>query len=63
LRRFILVDAGIEAVLKIAALVDLARRSPEDVHGSRARWAASIVLVNSVGALPITYFVHGRRRA
>jgi hypothetical protein len=25
-------------------------------------WAAAIVLVNSVGAVPIAYFVYGRQR-
>jgi hypothetical protein len=61
-RRFIIIGGIFEAVLKIAALVDLVRRPAEQVRGSKPRWAASIVLINSVGAAPIAYFTFGRRR-
>jgi len=59
----IVVVATIEAMLKIAALVDIARRDPKQVRGSRARWAAAVGLVNSLGAVPIAYFVWGRRKS
>jgi hypothetical protein len=49
--------------LKIAALIDLARRPAGEIRGSKLRWALSILLVNSLGALPITYFARGRRRS
>jgi hypothetical protein len=61
-RRFIVVGGTFEAVLKAAALVDLARRPAKEVRGSKLRWAAAIVLVNSVGAVPIAYFAWGRRK-
>jgi hypothetical protein len=61
-RRFVLVGGAFEAVLKAAALTDLARRSAHQVRGSRSRWAAAMVLVNSLGAVPVLYFVYGRRR-
>lgn len=61
-RRLIVVTGVIEGVLKIAALIDLARRPPADVRGSKARWAAAISLANSAGAVPIIYFRYGRRR-
>ena len=61
-RRVIAVTGAAEAVLKIAALVDLRRRPAEQVKGSKAIWAAALVLVSSAGALPIAYFVLGRRR-
>ncbi|MDO5503809.1 MAG: hypothetical protein Q4G67_11610 [Actinomycetia bacterium] len=48
-----------EAILKVAALVDLARRPASEVRGSKAAWASAIVLVNSVGAVPIAYFLRG----
>jgi hypothetical protein len=51
----------IEAALKIAALIDLARRPAATVRGSKAAWAASISLVNSLGVVPIAYFLWGRR--
>ena len=52
-----------EGVLKIAALIDLARRPSIEVRGSKRWWAAAITLVNSFGAVPIAYFAWGRRRA
>lgn len=57
----ILLAIGVETGLKIAALIDLAQRPARDVHGSRARWAAAIALVNSAGVVPIVYFLRGRR--
>jgi hypothetical protein len=51
----------VEGVLKIAALVDLARRPKAEVRGSKARWAVAIVLINSLGVVPLAYFVVGRR--
>ena len=62
-RKLIVVAALFEAALKIAALVDLVRRPAAEVRGSKARWATAIVVVNSGGALPIFYFVRGRRSA
>jgi hypothetical protein len=61
-RRLILVGGAFEGLLKIAALVDLARRPNAEVRGSKARWAAAIVLTNSLGAVPLTYFVYGRQK-
>lgn len=60
-RRLVLLGAAVEGVLKVAALVDLARRPAAEVRGSRARWAAAIVLVNAVGLVPLAYFRRGRR--
>ena len=60
-RQAIKVAAAIEAVLKIAALTDLARRPARRVRGSKAVWAAAIALVNAAGAVPIAYFLRGRR--
>jgi hypothetical protein len=61
-RRLIVVAAVVEGVLKLAALVDLRRRPAAQVRGSKWAWATLVVLVNSVGAAPIAYFVWGRRR-
>ena len=60
-QRFILISASFEMVLKVAALADLARRPAEQVRGSKPRWAAAIILINSLGAVPIVYFRNGRR--
>lgn len=60
-RRLIIAGGVFEALLKVAALIDLARRPANAVRGSKSRWAAAIILSNSVGAVPIAYFVRGRR--
>jgi type II secretory pathway component PulM len=60
--RKLLIAAGVaEAALKVAVLVDLRRRPPSEIRGSRRAWTAAM-LVNSAGILPILYFVFGRRR-
>jgi hypothetical protein len=60
-RRMILVGGVLEGVLKVAALIDLVRRPADEVRGSKVRWAFAITLLNSVGLVPIAYFVIGRR--
>ena len=60
-RGLIVVGGIVEGILKIAALVDLARRPAEAVRGRKWAWAAVIVLVNSVGGAPLAYFRFGRR--
>ena len=62
-RRLIVVAAAIEGVLKIAALLDLVRRPSSEVRGSKAGWAAAVAFINALGAVPIAYFVWGRRRS
>lgn len=60
-RRLLLAGALFEGTLKIAALIDLARRPANQIRGSKRRWATAIALINSLGAVPIVYFVRGRR--
>ena len=48
-QRLVLIGSVVEGILKIAALVDLARRPSNEVRGSKRWWAAAIVLINSVG--------------
>jgi len=61
LRRAMLLAGAVEAGLKIAALIDLAQRPARRVRGSKAGWAAAITVVNAAGAVPIAYFLRGRR--
>ena len=61
-RRLLVVAGAVEGALKIAALVDLARRPSSQVRGSKAKWAAAVTLINSLGAAPLAYFAWGRRR-
>ncbi|MGN6431466.1 MAG: DUF5652 family protein [Gaiellaceae bacterium] len=60
-RRVVVAASAIEGALKIAALIDLARRPASAVRGSKTAWVVSVSLVNSLGVLPVVYFVRGRR--
>ncbi|WP_426572057.1 DUF5652 family protein [Aquihabitans sp. McL0605] len=60
-RKLVVVGATVDAVLRIAALVDLARRPAAEVRGSKRRWVLAVTLLNSVGVVPIAYFLRGRR--
>jgi hypothetical protein len=62
-RKLILTAAAVEGGFKIAALIDLWRRPSNQVRGSKAAWAAVIVVVNSAGLVPLIYFRRGRRRS
>jgi len=61
-RQWIVAGAVAEGALKIAALIDLKRRPANEVRGSKKTWAVAITLVNSAGAVPVAYFLRGRRR-
>ena len=61
-RRWIIVGAVAEGILKVAALVDIARRPASEIRGSKWVWAPTVLLVNSVKAAPLAYFAFGRRR-
>jgi hypothetical protein len=61
-QRQALVAVGVlDTVLKAAALIDLARRPQERVRGSKTWWAVAISVVNAAGAVPLAYFLRGRR--
>jgi hypothetical protein len=62
-RRLIVVAGAIDGVLRVAALIDLARRPSNEVRGSKSKWAAAVTLINSLGAVPIAYFAWGRKPA
>jgi hypothetical protein len=61
-RRLLIVAATAEAGLKTAALIDIKRRPASEIRGSKWIWAAAVVLVNSFGGAPLSYFAFGRRR-
>ena len=61
-RRGIVVGAAVEGALKIAALVDLRRRPAAQIRGPKWVWATAVTLVNAAGAVPLAYFLLGRRR-
>jgi hypothetical protein len=61
-RRLIIAGGTLEGILKLAALIDLARTPTDRIRGSKVGWAVAIVLTNSAGAVPIAYLAKGRRR-
>ena len=62
-RRLLIVAMAVESALKVAAMIDLARRPPDEVRGPKKVWLVAIPVMNSLGALPIVYFIWGRRGA
>jgi hypothetical protein len=58
-RTLLLVAAGAELSLKIAALIDIKRRPATQIRGPKALWRAAMA-VNLLG--PLSYFAVGRKR-
>jgi hypothetical protein len=61
-RRLVIAGAVAEAILKVAALVDIKRRPANQIRGSKRLWATVVTVVSSAGVVPISYFVFGRRQ-
>jgi hypothetical protein len=61
-RKLLIVAGAAEGSLKVAALIDIKRRPASQIRGSKWIWAAVVVVVNSCGAVPLSYFAFGRRR-
>jgi hypothetical protein len=61
-RQLITVGAVVEGILKVAALVDIARRPAGQIRGPKWAWVPTVLLVNSFGGAPLAYFAFGRRR-
>jgi len=57
-RAALVVAAAVQLGLAVAAWTDLARRDPDEIRGSRTKWAA-VIAVNFIG--PIAYFRRARR--
>jgi hypothetical protein len=60
-RRLVVVGAAVEGVLKTAALIDLRRRPAGEIRGRTWIWATVVTLANSLGVVPLAYFLFGRR--
>ena len=60
-RRLIIVTAVADSILKGAALIDIKRRPADQIRGPKWLWVPVIVVVNSAGVVPISYFLFGRR--
>jgi hypothetical protein len=57
-RRLLVAAAAAELSLKIAALIDIQRRTPSEIRGPKAMWRAAMA-VNLLG--PVAYFTVGRK--
>lgn len=57
-QRAVAVAGVVEGVMTLAVWRDLAKRTDDEVQGSRWKWAL-VALLQPVG--PIAYFVRGRR--
>jgi len=61
-RRLLTVAAVIEAMFKLAALIDIRRRPASQIRGPKWLWATVVAVISSAGVLPVSYFVFGRRQ-
>ena len=61
-RRLIILTAVAESILKGAALIDIKRRPADQIRGPKWLWVPVVAVVNSLGIVPMSYFVFGRRR-
>jgi len=61
-RRLVLAVAVADGTLRVAALIDIARRPASQIRGRKWAWATAVAIVSSAGILPISYFVFGRQR-
>ncbi len=55
----IIVMAIVQVGLLLAALIDIRRRTPDEINGSKRLWTA-VAFINFIG--PIAYFIFGRKR-
>ena len=60
-RRLIIATAVAESIIKGAALIDIKRRPANQIRGPKWLWVPVIVVVNSAGLVPVSYFLFGRR--
>ena len=61
-KRLIMALGVLDAGLRTWALVDLRKRTADEVNGPKAAWALALSVVSSAGVLPATYLLVGRRR-
>jgi hypothetical protein len=60
-KRLLVLGSVVDGALKLAALIDLARRPAARINGRKWAWATVLTLVNSVGVAPLAYFRFGRK--
>ena len=60
-RRLLIIAAVADGALRVAALIDIRRRTASQIRGRKRVWATVVAVINSAGVVPIAYFVFGRR--
>ena len=60
-RRLLITAAVADGTLRVAALIDIKRRPASQIRGPKWAWATAVAIVNSFGAVPLSYFAFGRR--
>jgi hypothetical protein len=60
-RTLLMMGAAAEGCLKIVALVDMKARPAAQIRGTKPKWAAAVILINSFGLAPLAYLRFGRR--
>ncbi len=55
--------AAVDAGLRVWAGRDLAARSKDQVNGPKWLWAAGLSLISSMGLLPASYLLIGRKHS
>lgn len=60
-RAALALGAMADAALRVYALVDVARRPEDEIHGSKVVWVPALAVVSSLGLLPCAYLKYGRR--
>jgi hypothetical protein len=61
-RRLLVAGGVLDVILRALALIDLLRRPKEQVRGPKGLWVAALSIMNSLGVVPATYFIAGRRK-
>jgi hypothetical protein len=60
-RRLLIIAAVADGALRVAALIDIRRRTASQIRGRKRVWATAVAVINSAGVVPIAYFLFGRR--
>ena len=60
-RRLLIIAAVADGALRVAALIDIRRRTASQIRGRKRVWATVVAVINSAGVVPIAYFLFGRR--
>lgn len=62
--KFLLGALGtLDVLLRVLAMIDVARRTDDEVNGPKKVWLPALAAVSSMGLLPAAYFLLGRKES